>query len=303
MNFIIDEKENQEEQLITPSSRKVAKFQKTATQKSSKFAGNSKSPTPNHLSHCDFSEDSLSEWSAKTVVSIKFSNTNHRIPSKRTLRSQQSIFDNPSSRYMIKHTDAAAKPRTRTYIKFPERGISLKNYKSLTSLSEVSIDLKSDWSIAKSRRAKKPTTTNKSLTSSKKLQEKKGRMQNKVSILLKSNDPYLPNDTLRANMEPLKSSTFQELIFKKNTLFKPARTATDPDIFAELNNFHKFLNDNSIEDSEPDLQRALTKPIIIDSSINHRAAQTSRAFQEENLMLDMGLTLLKKISILKQKRL
>ncbi len=66
-------------------------------------------------------------------------------------------------------------------------------------------------------------------------------MKNKVSILVKTN-AYIFNDSQRT-IEPIKGSTFQELVFKRNnTLFKASRAATDPDIFGELNNFHKFLH-------------------------------------------------------------
>jgi hypothetical protein len=281
VNFIIQsEKENQEgDNLHTDSPRKGSKVQRTFVQKSSKLNGISKDPTPHSRSKLDYSDEEMSNWSARSVVSIKFTSTRN-FNSKHTVRSQLSIFED-SSRFMIKHTDSASRYRTKTYIKFPhEKLTSMKNYKSLTSLSEVSIDLRSDWSIAKSRRRQKRPNTNKSLASSKKLVEKKAKMHSKVSILIKSNDPYLFSGSQR-NMDQIRSSNFQELVFKKtNTIFKAARNATDPDVYGELNNFHKFLNDNSVEDNDHEGQRLLTKPMVIDSSTGHRQIYSSRLQNE-----------------------
>jgi hypothetical protein len=64
----------------------------------------------------------------------------------------------------------------------------------MTSLSEITIDLKSDWSIAKKTRKARRQATTKSITSSKKILDRKHKIQSKVSILIKSGDPYFITD-------------------------------------------------------------------------------------------------------------
>ncbi len=72
--------------------------------------------------------------------------------------------------------------------------------------------------------------------------------QNKAaSILVKTSQPYLITDSIKSIEH--KSNIFQDLIFKKSTknLFKSLRPNTEPDIFTELNNFHKYLNENDVD--------------------------------------------------------
>lgn len=128
-------------------------------------------------------------------------------------------------------------------------------------------------------------------------------MQSKVSILIKNSSPYLLSESQRY-FQPTKSTkTFNDIVFKKKkTIMTGTRISTDPDAFAQLNNFHKFLNDSLIEENDQDMQKTLTKPVVIDSSIGHRQIHTSRMQNEENLMIDMGLTMIKKMSMLRQKR-
>lgn len=86
-----------------------------------------------------------SKWSARSVVSIKFSN--NRIRSKKSLRSEESILAKPYNGFVIKASNAGSRRyATKTFLKFNElMVVSLKKYKSLTSLSEVSIDLDTEW--------------------------------------------------------------------------------------------------------------------------------------------------------------
>lgn len=97
----------------------------------------------------------------------------------------------------------------------------------MTSLSEVTIDMKSDWSIAKARKAKKKQqASNKSLASSKKIKEKKSKVQNKVSIIIKNNGPLYLNESQK-NIDSMKNSSFHDLVFRKTTkLFKASRSST-----------------------------------------------------------------------------
>lgn len=46
----------------------------------------------------------------------------------------------------------------------------------------------------------------------------------------------------------------------------------------------------------------MTKPMIIDSSTNHREMVDRNIFNNQCKMIDMGLTLIKKLSVLKQKK-
>lgn len=65
-------------------------------------------------------KDTESQWSARTVVSIKFSDKDVR--SKKSLRSQQSILLE-SSRFMVKRSkETFRRFATKTFLKFTERG-------------------------------------------------------------------------------------------------------------------------------------------------------------------------------------
>lgn len=279
-------------------------MQKTIIQRFSGLDTNSRQPSPPILSNQQFEDEIASNWSARSVVSIKFT-SNKVLNSKKTLRSQQSIFEGPNSKFLIKYSKMNHS-HTRTYLKFTDRpAVSFKNYKSVTTLSEVSIDFKSEYSIARSKKTRKGTyKSNKSVTSSKKIAEKKG-LKKQVSIIIKSNDNFMLADSLKTIIEPIKtSSIFQQLNFKKRPLLdKGSRVATDSDAFNELNNFHRFLNENSIQESEADFQGGLTKPIVIENSTHHRTISNPTAQKQENLMMDMGLTLLKKMSVLRQRKL
>ena len=57
-----------------------------------------------------------------------------------------------------------------------------------------------------------------------------------------------------------------------------------------------------IDDNDQDMQKNLTKPAVIDSSIGHRQIRNPKMLKEENLMIDMGLKMIKKMSILRQKK-
>jgi hypothetical protein len=82
--------------------------------------------------------------------------------------------------------------------------------------------------------------------------KKQLKANSKISILVKSSDPYCINVESTKSIEPVRNSNFQDLIFKKSgkTIFKALRTNTDPDIFTELNNFHKYLKENDIEEND-----------------------------------------------------
>lgn len=49
----------------------------------------------------------------------------------------------------------------------------------------------------------------------------------------------------------IKNSNFQDLVFQKSrkNMIKTMRTQGN-DVFSQLNNFHRYLNENDIEDNE-----------------------------------------------------
>ncbi len=75
------------------------------------------------------------------------------------------------------------------------------------------------------------------------------RAKNRISILIKSKDPYLLTESTKS-IDPVRNSNFQDLIFQKSrkNVMKSMKSQGN-DVFVELNNFHRFLNENDIEDN------------------------------------------------------
>ncbi len=50
------------------------------------------------------------------------------------------------------------------------------------------------------------------------------------------------------------------------------------DVFSELNNFHRFLNENDIDDNQQQIPRIMTKPMVIDSSTDRKEVVDRKIF-------------------------
>lgn len=117
------------------------------------------------------------------------------------------------------------------------------------------------------------------LTSRKNLTKEKKRNGPRVSLLRKI-EPLSVGDEIfdGCNSVTLKDSTFQAQVYKKNNskkLMKQMRS-DDQNVFHELNNFHKFLKENEVIDSEREIKKAFTKPIVIPDETNYRTYRVSK---------------------------